>query len=167
MSFPKWVLFKGAQTQQQKYRKIKLQNSERTLVPYKAHIYRVAVKSIRYAPLQVIQAGLGDKALLSVTSSCHNYQLSTQRVMGVRGKAASRQARPRGHALPTSSRRVEKKKLSCLSISHGACVEPSVLLLDAFCAVSEQHLFGDTGTFPFSPSLSLFDPALGRRCHVL
>ena len=59
------------------------------------------------------------------------------------------------------------KKLSCLSVSHGACVAPVVVLLGAFCVVSEQHLFGDTGTFPFSPSLSFVDPALGRRCHVL
>ena len=56
---------------------------------------------------------------------------------------------------------------SCLSVSHGACVAPIVVLLGAFCVVSEQHIFGDTDTFPFSPSLSLVDPAFGRRCHVL
>jgi len=57
---------------------------------------------------QVIQAGLGDTALFSVTSSCHNCQLSTQRVMGARGKAVSRQARPRGHAHPLPKGRKEK-----------------------------------------------------------
>ena len=60
----------------------------------------------------------------------------------------------------------KKKKLSCLSVSHGACVSPIIDLLGAFCVVSQQHIFGDTDTFdtfPFSPSLSLVDPALGRR----
>jgi len=38
----------------------------------------------RQPAAQVIQAGLGDTALFSVTSSCHNCQLSTQRVMGAR-----------------------------------------------------------------------------------
>ena len=49
--------------------------------------------------------------------------------------------------------RAEKKKLSCLSVSHGACVAPIVVVLDAFCVVSQQHTFGDsdTDTFPFSP----------------
>jgi len=68
--------------------------------------------SHRWAPgsisRQVIQAGLGDTALFSVTSSCHNCQLSTQRVMGSRGKALSRQARPRGHAHPLPKGRKKK-----------------------------------------------------------
>jgi len=58
----------------------------------------------------VIQAGLGDAELFSVTSSCHNCQLSTQRVMGARGKAVSRQARPR-----------EKKVELPLGLSRRVC----------------------------------------------
>ena len=67
----------------------------------------------------------------------------------------------------TAAGMLRAEKLSCLSVSHGACVAPIVVLLGAFFVVSEKHLFGDTDTFPFSPSLSLVDPALGRRCHVL
>jgi len=46
-------------------------------------------RALLYVP-QVIQAGLGDTELFSATSSCHNCQLSTQRVMGARGKAVSK-----------------------------------------------------------------------------
>ena len=57
---------------------------------------------------------------------------------------------------------------NCLSVSHGACVAPVVYLLDAFDVVSRQHIFGDTDTFPFSPSLSLVAvPQLQRRAGAL
>ena len=62
----------------------------------------------------------------------------------------------------TAAGMLRAEKLSCLSVSHGACVAPIVVLLGAFCAVSEQHTFGDTDTFPFSPSLSLVDPTRTR-----
>ena len=78
------------------------------------------------------------------------------------GRTQGTPAWPRGDGGPPA-----RKKLSCLSVSHGARVAPIAVLLDAFCVVSQQHIFGDTDTFPFSPSLSLVDPALGRRCHVL
>ena len=49
---------------------------------------------------QVIQAGPGDTALFSEASRCLNRQLGTQRMMGFRGKAVSRQAHPARVCVP-------------------------------------------------------------------
>ena len=77
----------------------------------------------------MIQAGLGDTALFSVTSSCHNCQLSTQRVMvffpdpldldfGVTGAGpAERKERAVADML-----RAEKKKVELpLGLSRRVC----------------------------------------------
>ena len=53
---------------------------------------------------------------------------------------------PKKVELPLGLEDEFRKELSCLSVSHGACVSPIVDLLDAFCAVSQQHIFGDTDT---------------------
>jgi len=68
---------------------------------------------------QVIQAGPGDTALFSGASRCLNCQLDTQRPMGLREKAVSRQAHPARVYVPLP--KGKRKKLSCFSASRGAC----------------------------------------------
>ena len=60
---------------------------------------------------QVIQAGPGDTALFSEASRCLNCQLGTQRMMGVRWKAVSRQAHPARVCVPLPKGKRKKVEL--------------------------------------------------------
>ena len=63
--------------------------------------------------------------MFSGASRCLNCQLGTQRMMGVRGKAVSRQAHPARVRVPPP--KGKRKKLSCLSVARGACTFARVL----------------------------------------
>ena len=105
--------------------------------------------------------------MFSEASRCLNCQLGTQRMMDVRGKAVSRQAHPARVCVPLP--KGKRKKLSWLSVSCGACTCAACCfaLVLWFCCGSVDRVSLIWRYFFFSLSLSLVDPAHGRKYQVL